>query len=207
MPPLHSVLLFMAAALALNLTPGPDMLYVAARSSSEGRTSGIASALGIGAGTLVHIALVAAGLAALLRAVPAAYLVVKLAGGAYLIWLGVRALRRTAAAAEPHAPPPAPLSAVFRQGVITNVLNPKVALFFVAFLPQFIDPTRGSAAGQVVALGVLFDVQGTIVNLIVAMAASGAAQRLSRHTKARVIMERVTGAVFIGLGARLISKA
>jgi len=206
LPPLHSILLFMAAGLALNLTPGPDMLYVAARSTSEGRAAGVASALGIGAGTLVHIALVAAGLAALLRAVPAAYLTVKLAGGVYLVYLGIRALRLTAHASRLEAPPPAPLGAVFRQGVVTNVLNPKVALFFVAFLPQFIDATRGRAAVQVVALGILFDVQGTIVNLVVALAASRAAAHLVTHDRARTMLERGTGVVFIGLGARLLAS-
>jgi threonine/homoserine/homoserine lactone efflux protein len=204
MPPLHSVLLFMAAGLALNITPGPDMLYIAARSTSEGRAAGVASALGIGAGTLVHITLVAAGLAALLRAVPTAYLAVKLAGGLYLIWLGIRALRRPDMDQAVEAPPPASRWVVFRQGIITNVLNPKVALFFVAFLPQFVDPARGSAALQVVALGILFDIQGTIVNLVVALAASGAAQRLTRYQGGRSVLERITGVVFLGLGARLL---
>lgn len=203
MPPLHSVLLFMLAGLALNITPGPDMLYVAARASSEGRPAGIVSALGIGAGTLVHITLVAAGLAALLAAVPLAFRVVEICGGLYLIWLGIRAFRRGAARTIAR-PEPAPLGAVFRQGVITNVLNPKVALFFLAFLPQFVDPSRGSTALQVVALGALFDVQGTIVNLIVALGASGAAQQITKHRRAQEVLERVTGALFIGLGARLV---
>jgi threonine/homoserine/homoserine lactone efflux protein len=143
MPTLHSLALFIVAGLALNLTPGPDMLYVAARGASEGRAAGIASALGIGAGTLVHIALVAAGLAALLAAVPVAYLALRLGGAAYLIYLGVRALlARPLTAAAPLEP--ASLGAIFRQGVITNVLNPKVALFFLAFLPQFVDTSRGN---------------------------------------------------------------
>src|SRR6476659_7070249 len=156
LPTLHSLALFVAAGLALNLTPGPDMLYVAARGASEGRPAGIASALGIGAGTLVHIALVAAGLAALLAAVPIAYLAIRLGGAAYLIYLGVRGLlaRPTTAAAPLE---PAPLGVIFRQGVITNVLNPKVALFFLAFLPQFVDPSRGSTVLQVIALGLIFN--------------------------------------------------
>jgi threonine/homoserine/homoserine lactone efflux protein len=203
MPPLHSILIFMAAGLALNITPGPDMLYVAARATSEGRAAGICSAFGIGAGTLVHITLVAAGLAALLAAVPTAYLIVQIAGGAYLIWLGVRALMRRADDTQIEKPAPARLSVVFRQGVITNVLNPKVALFFVAFLPQFIDPSRGSAAFQAAALGLLFDVQGTLVNLIVAIAASGAAQRVAHSHRAQRILARTTGVIFIGLGLRL----
>lgn len=202
MIPLHDLLVFMAAGLALNVTPGPDMLYVAARAASGGRRAGVLSALGIGVGTLVHITLVALGLAGLLAAVPAAYLAVRVAGGLYLVWLGVRAIRGGPAAAE-RALAPATHLAAFRQGVVTNVLNPKVALFFLAFLPQFVDPARGSAAAQIVVLGLLFDTSGTIVNLLVAAGAGGAAGRLRRADGPRRWMERVCGAVFIALGVRL----
>lgn len=198
----HALALFMLAALALNITPGPDMLYVAARGAGEGRAAGIASALGIGAGTLVHIAAVALGLSALLAAVPVAYTVVRIAGGAYLVYLGVRALRSRAALGVATLEP-APLGAVFRQGVVTNVLNPKVALFFLAFLPQFVDPARGSAARQIVVLGLLFDTSGTLVNLAVALGASGAAARLRRAGRASTVLHRLTGGVFIALGLRL----
>ena len=202
MPDLHAFLLFLAAGLALNVTPGPDMLYVAARSASEGRAAGVASAFGIAAGTLVHIALVAGGLAALLAAVPVAYTVVRLAGAAYLVYLGLRALLRPSGLAE-RALAPATRWAVFRQGVVTNELNPKVALFFLAFLPQFVDPARGRAALQVLALGLLFDTSGTLVNLAVALGASGASARLRRSRRAVRAMERATGALFVGLGVRL----
>ena len=202
---MHSLALFLAAGLALNLTPGPDMLYVAARGASEGRSAGVVSALGIGAGTLVHVTLVAAGLAALLAAVPLAYSVLRLGGAAYLIYLGVRALRGGSATST-RSLAPASLGVIFRQGVITNVLNPKVALFFLAFLPQFVDPSRGSAALQVIALGLLFDVSGTLVNLAVALASSRVANRLRRAGEpggAGRIMQRATGGLFIALGARL----
>jgi threonine/homoserine/homoserine lactone efflux protein len=202
---MHSLALFLATGLALNLTPGPDMLYVAARGASEGRSAGIVSALGIGVGTLVHVTLVAGGLAALLAAVPVAYVVLRLAGAAYLIHLGMHALR-----GGPHASraplAPAPLGAIFRQGVVTNVLNPKVALFFLAFLPQFVDPSRGDPALQVVALGLLFDVSGTVVNLAVALASSRVAERLRRTGApggAGRLIQRATGGLFIALGARL----
>jgi len=202
-----NLLVFMAATLALNLTPGPDMLYVIARSAGEGRASGVVSALGIAAGCIVHMLAVALGVSSLLLAVPVAYDIVRYAGAAYLIYLGLRALLRPSASAG--APPaPAPLSAVIRQGVVTNVLNPKVALFFLAFLPQFVDPARGHVAWQLLALGVMFNVSGTIVNLAVAVAASGAvrwgrsragasSERWRRHA------QRFTGAVFVGLGVRL----
>src|SRR3954468_11884023 len=124
MPELHSFLLFVAAGLALNFTPGPDMLYVAARGASEGRSAGVASALGIGAGTLFHIALVALGLAALLQAVPIAYMALRIMGAAYLVYLGIRALGSRATFSVQRIEP-APLRAVFWQGVVTNVLNPK----------------------------------------------------------------------------------
>lgn len=202
MPDLHSLALFLAAGLALNLTPGPDMLYVAARSAAEGRAAGVASAFGIAAGTLVHIALVAGGLAALLAAVPVAYTAVRLAGAAYLVYLGVRSLVRPAGLAE-RALTPASRWAVFRQGVVTNVLNPKVALFFLAFLPQFVDPARGSAALQVLALGLLFNTSGTLVNLVVALGTSGAAAGLRLSGRAARLLERATGALFIALGVRL----
>ena len=202
MPDLHSFLLFLAAGLALNFTPGPDMLYVAARGASEGRPAGIASALGIGAGTLVHITLVALGLAALLAAVPVAYLVVRITGAVYLVYLGVRTLRSRSTLTVKQLEP-APLSVVFRQGVITNVLNPKVALFFLAFLPQFVDPSRGNPVIQIVVLGLVFDLTGTLVNLGVAVGASRAASRLREASLARNVLQKITGVLFIGLGLRL----
>jgi threonine/homoserine/homoserine lactone efflux protein len=202
MPDLHSLILFLAAGLALNFTPGPDMLYVAARGASEGRSAGIVSALGIGAGTLVHITLVALGLAALLAAVPVAYTVVRFAGAAYLIYLGVRALRSRSSLALQQLQP-ASLTSIFRQGVITNVLNPKVALFFLAFLPQFVDPSRGNPALQVVVLGLLFDTTGTLVNLAVALGSSRAAARLRSGSRAGAALQKITGALFIALGLRL----
>lgn len=194
---------FMAAGLTLNVTPGPDMLYVATRATSEGRAAGIVSALGIGAGTLVHVAALALGLAALLAAVPLAYDAVRLAGAAYLVWLGARALLRPASALAGPAVAPASRWRVFRQGIVTNVLNPKVALFFLAFLPQFVDPARGSPAAQIVVLGLLFDVSGTLVNVLVAVAASRAGAWLRRPGRPARLLQRATGVVFVGLGLRL----
>ena len=208
MPDTQQLLVFMAAALALNVTPGPDMLYVIARSSSEGRSAGIASALGIGAGTLFHIAALALGLSAVLAAVPIAYDVIRWAGAAYLVWLGIRAIRDAGRASERVTLVPASLGAIFRQGMLTNVLNPKVALFFLAFLPQFVDPARGNPALQVVALGLLFDLSGTTVNLVVALLASrvarwGDATADGQRSRRAVMLRRLTGAIFIALGARL----
>ena len=152
-------LAFMAAAVALNLTPGPDMTYVATRTLAEGRGAGVASAVGIGAGSLVHTLLAAFGLSSLLIYAPYAFDVVKYAGAAYLVWIAVRLWREAAETRVPVAGA-MPLGArrAFAEGLLTNVLNPKVALFFLALLPQFVDPARGSVAGQMLALGLGFTI-------------------------------------------------
>lgn len=204
MPTAANLLLFLGATLALNVTPGPDMLYVLARSASEGRRAGVASALGIAGGTVFHTLAVVLGLSSLLLAVPFAYDAVRLGGAAYLVYLGLRAILRPAGASD-GAPRVAPASlwAIFRQGVVTNVLNPKVALFFLAFLPQFVDPSRGRVPLQLLLLGVLFNVSGTLVNLGVAFAASGAGRWGRARVGGSALLQRLTGAVFVGLGVRL----
>jgi RhtB (resistance to homoserine/threonine) family protein len=203
LPDLGTLVLFMTAALALNVTPGPDMLYVIARSVGEGRTAGIISSLGIAAGCLVHTLAVALGLAGLLEAVPVAFEVVKWLGAAYLVWLGVRALRKQRDSGDQPTMSEASRGAIFRQGMLTNVLNPKVALFFLAFLPQFVDPERGPVVLQLVSLGLLFNVSGTMVNILVAVLASGAGAWSRRRFGESRFMRRLTGVLFIGLGVRL----
>jgi len=207
LPAAHDFLVFLAAGLALNFTPGPDMLYVAARSSSGGRGVGVVSALGIGAGTLVHISALALGLSAVLVTVPAAYAAVRYAGAAYLVFLGVRALLRPRAISLPARAEPAGSWRAFRQGMLTNILNPKVALFFLAFLPQFVDPARGSAAAQTVVLGLVFDTTGTAVNIGVAILASRATEWWRRRPRGADWLQRATGLLFLGLGARLAFAA
>jgi threonine/homoserine/homoserine lactone efflux protein len=207
MPAPHTLVLFMLAALALNLTPGPDMLYVTARSVSDGRRAGIVAALGIGAGTLVHITALALGLAALLAAVPLAYDALRIAGAVYLLVIGVQLLLRPRRPNSTTALAPASHTTIFAQAVLTNVLNPKVALFFLAFLPQFVDPTAGPAVPQIVLLGLLFDVQGTAVNSAVALLASGTTRRLRASASAVSVLQRLTGAIFVALGAKLAVAA
>ena len=197
------VLLFMGAALALNLTPGPDMLYIAARSVSDGRAAGVLSALGVSVGLLFHVAALALGLAALLAAVPLAYDIVRLAGAVYLLVLGLGLLLRPQRGSDFASLPRTHLRAVFAQGVVTNVLNPKVALFFLAFLPQFVDFAAGPPVPQIVFLGLLFNVQGTLVNLAVALLASRATVWLRSSERRVPVLQRLTGAVFIALGARV----
>ena len=200
--------LFMAAALALNLTPGPDMLYVTARSVSDGRTAGVLSAFGIATGTLVHIAALALGLAALLAAVPLAYDMVRIAGAAYLLVLGAQLLLRPRRATAVDALEKTRLRVIFAQAVLTNVLNPKVALFFLAFLPQFVDRAAGPPVPQIVLLGLLFNVQGTVVNIAVALLASRTTAWLRASERRVLALQRMTGAVFVALGAKLaISRA
>src|SRR5687767_1045503 len=203
LPDTSTLLLFMTAALALNVTPGPDMLYVVARSVGEGRVAGIISSLGIAAGSLVHTLAVALGLAGLLRAVPVAFEIVKWTGAAYLVWLGVRALRAPTGESTRAHVAPASRGAIFWQGMLTNVLNPKVALFFLAFLPQFVDADRGPVALQVISLGLLFNTSGTIVNIVVAVLASGAGAWSRRRFGGSRMLSRMTGVLFIGLGVRL----
>ena len=203
LPDTNTLLLFMMAALALNVTPGPDMLYVVARSVGEGRAAGIISSLGIAAGSLVHTMAVALGLAGLLRAVPLAFEIVKWVGAAYLVWLGVRALRARGSSVGPVTVTPSSMRAVFGQGMLTNLLNPKVALFFLAFLPQFVDPERGPVPLQIISLGLLFNTSGTLVNILVAVLASGAGAWSRRQFGESALLRRVTGVLFIGLGVRL----
>ena len=207
MPAPHTLALFMLAALALNLTPGPDMLYVTARSVSDGRRAGIVAALGIGAGTLAHITALALGLAALLAAVPLAYDALRIAGAIYLLVIGVQLLFRPRGAKATAALAPASNKTIFAQAVLTNVLNPKVALFFLAFLPQFVDPAAGPAVAQIVLLGLLFDVQGTVVNVAVALLASGTTHRLRANASAVSLLQRLTGAIFVTLGVKLAAAA
>jgi threonine/homoserine/homoserine lactone efflux protein len=203
MPDFHTLVIFLSAGVALNLTPGPDMLYVATRSSGEGRAAGLVSALGIATGCLFHISALALGLSAVLATVPALYDGLRYLGAAYLCYLGVRALMTPSRLELGGRLEPRRLSAIFRQGVLTNVLNPKVALFFLALLPQFVDPTRGSPAQQIIVLGLLFNTTGTMVNALVAIGASRATTWIRSRPRSLMIAQRATGAIFIGLGLRL----
>ncbi len=203
MPDLHSLLIFIGAGLLLNLAPGPDVLYIVARSISQGRAAGVVSALGIGAGCLFHVIAAACGLSALMLALPMAYDVVRYAGAAYLVWLGVKALISKGGAMEVKTMERTPLGTIFRQGVITNVLNPKVAIFFLAFLPQFADPANGPIAAQMLGLGLIFDFNGTLVCLGYALVASQLGDWLKSRFDLSTWINRVTGGLFIALGLRL----
>ncbi|MEO6457268.1 MAG: LysE family translocator [Chloroflexia bacterium] len=203
MPEISTLLIFLAATLALNLTPGPDMLYVMARGVGQGHTAGVVSALGIGGGTLVHTLAVALGLSTLLVSLPTVYEAIRYAGAGYLLYLGIRTLTIREDVRLNTQRPAQSLSRIFRQGVVTNVLNPKVALFFIAFLPQFADPARGSVAWQMLVLGLLFNVSGTTVNTIVGLLSGYLGARLKEHPTFWRVQRWFTGGVFIALAARL----
>lgn len=204
--PVHDLALFVGAALLLNLTPGPDMLFVAGTSAARGRRAGLLAALGVGAGCLFHTLLAAVGLSALLAASELAFNVVKWAGAGYLVWTGLQMLRaRRAEAAAPGDLPPR-AGNPFWQGALTNALNPKVALFFLAFLPQFIDAGAPGQAMALLVLGTLFNLGGTGVNLVIAWVASGVASGLSQRGGAGRLgpwLQRLAGAMFVGLGVKL----
>jgi len=196
-------LAFMLAALALNLTPGPDMAYVAARTLAEGRPAGLASALGVGAGALVHIALAVLGLSALLLHAPLAFAIVKYAGAAYLVWIAVRLWRAGAAAVPTGNAPRVGVARAFVEGALTNLLNPKVALFFIALLPQFVDAERGGVAAQMLVLGLAFNTSGTIVNVAVAILADRARGAVRASRLAARLLRRLAALVLVGFAVRL----
>jgi len=198
----HDWILFATATLALNLTPGPDMLYISARSVAQGRRAGVLSALGVAGGGAVHTCLVAFGLAGLLARVPMAYDVIRYAGAAYLIYLGFRLLLESPSGATRPVPTESSRR-VFMQGLITNVLNPKVALFFLAFLPQFADPARGTLWWQFLILGAWFNLSGTLVNLTVALIASTGRRLALGGARSSRWLRNLSAAVFVGLGTRL----
>jgi threonine/homoserine/homoserine lactone efflux protein len=203
MPDTASLIVFMTATLALNLTPGPDMLYVIARSVGQGKQAGAISALGIGAGCLAHTFAAAFGLSALLMSSAVAYDFVKYAGASYLIYLGVRALMSKSQLDQQAELERASLSRIFYQGLITNVLNPKVALFFLAFLPQFAKADNGSIAWQIILLGFLFNFSGTLVNIIVALLGGQIGELIKQRPAFAQAQRWLTGGVFIALGVRL----
>lgn len=198
-----SLVTFVAAGLLLNVTPGPDVLYIVGRSLSQGRTAGIVSALGIAVGCLVHVAAAALGLSTLMVTVPAAYDVVRLAGAGYLVWLGVGALRSHPRHLTLGELAPVSMGTIFRQGMLTNALNPKVALFFLAFLPQFTDAARGPLALQFVLLGLLFIANGLVVCVGYAVAASALGSWLTSRFEVHAWLNRAMGALFVALGVRL----
>ena len=201
---LNDFLLFALASLMLNITPGNDMLYVATRSTSQGVKAGVVSALGIAGGCIVHLLTAVIGLSAIIANSAIAFDIIKYVGAAYLIYLGIRSfLSKQNKFSVDHAIEKKPLSNLFWQGVFTNVLNPKVALFFLAFLPQFIHPEKGNAALQILLLGLWFNFSGTIVNIIVAMLFGKLGNWLADKVAFIKWQNKITGLLLVGLGIKV----
>lgn len=204
---IHDLWLFIMSGLLLNMTPGPDTAYIVGRSVQTGWRGGAAAAMGISAGCLVHVFAAAVGLSALLAASSATFLAVKLIGAAYLLYVGARMLLSRAAPEVPGAAMSSPASLslrqIFWQGALTNALNPKVALFFLAFLPQFVAEDAPGKAIAFAVLGLIFIFNGTVWNLGVAAFAAKAARRVGRSGSAMRWINRTIGGVFIYLGFRV----
>ncbi|HKF14187.1 MAG TPA: LysE family translocator [Gaiellaceae bacterium] len=194
-----SLVLFAVASLALAVVPGPAVLYVVTQSVDQGRTAGVVSALGIGTGGLVHVAAATIGLSALLASSATAFAIVKYAGAAYLIVLGLlRLLSRDDPVAEDSVH--RPRRRLFRDGVVVNVLNPKTALFFLAFLPQFVDPEGATAAAQVFVLGLIFVSIALVSDSMWALTAGTLGELLKRSRAYLAVRRWVSGTVFVALG-------
>jgi threonine/homoserine/homoserine lactone efflux protein len=193
MPDLPTLGLFLAATAALLLVPGPSVLFIVARTLEHGRRGGLVSMLGVETGALLHVLAATAGLSALVAASPGTLLAIKLAGAAYLLYMGVRALRRPAELSLGEGP----ARHLFRQGLVVDALNPKTAMFFLAFLPQFIDPEAASVALQAAVLGFTFVAIAAVSDGVYALLASKLGDRLRRGR----VLARISGGVFIGLGA------
>ena len=206
---IDQLLLFIVAGLLLNLTPGADVLYIVTHALKSGARAGIVAACGITAGCFVHIFAAAAGVSALLAASATAFIALKWIGAAYLVWVGFRMLRSSAppqltlGSGQSSAPAAAELKTVFLRGFATNVLNPKVALFFLAFLPQFIGPSIEQKLLAFLLLGLLFNFNGLWVNICWALVAAWLSARVGAVRKGMHWLERAAGAMFLGFGLKL----
>jgi threonine/homoserine/homoserine lactone efflux protein len=201
---IHDFAIFLITGIVLNVTPGPDTFYILGRSIAQGRNAGIASVLGISTGALIHTLAAGLGLSALLAASASAFLAVKLIGATYLVYLGARMLfARASVSPIPLGFSSSGFLAVYRQGLLTNLINPKVALFFLAFVPQFIAEDSPAKFAAFVTLGLCFVTTGTVWCLVVAWFASRLSNRLRDNAAVADILNRVAGACFIFLGIRL----
>jgi threonine/homoserine/homoserine lactone efflux protein len=203
---IHDLALFVVSGLLLNIMPGPDSLLIMTRSATQGWRAGSAAALGIGTGTFVHIVAAALGLSAILATSAAAFTVVKLAGAAYILYLAVgMLLSKRGDGGEPTAPAlaPLPLRRIYAQGILTNVLNPKVALFFLAFVPQFIDANAPHKAAAFLILGAIFNINGMLWCHALALFTAQARARLKLNPAVTQWLNRATGGLFVWLGVKL----
>ncbi len=205
MPDISTLFLFSLAAGALTLSPGPDMVLIASRSAAQGRTAGFATWAGIAAGTYFHALAAALGLSQLFLAVPIAYDLVRYIGAAYLLYLAWQAFSSSSAQADiPTEPKTLSVAGMFRQGLVSNLLNPKMAIFVLALFPQFLDPAAGSVALQIMVFATVLNTIGLFVNGIVVLLADRFAQIVSENSKVTKLLNYGLGIVFAGLAARLL---
>ncbi|MBU1236396.1 MAG: LysE family translocator [Gammaproteobacteria bacterium] len=195
---------FLAVAVLITLAPGPDNLMVLGLGMARGRRAGVAFGLGCALGCLNHTLLAALGVSALIAATPAAFAALRIGGGLYLVWLGVQAIRNARPAAATSAVAGETPGKLFVKGLIANAINPKVILFFLAFLPQFVEAARGHAGWQIAQLGVVFTFQAAIIFAAIGGFAGSLGERLARHPAVGVWLDRIAGSIFTALGLRLI---
>ena len=200
LPPSGDLVLFFTAAAVLIVIPGPAVLYIVARSIDQGRNAGLTSAAGIATGGLVHVMAASLGLSALIVSSAIAYSAIKYLGAAYLFYLGIKKFREQPIDADVKHADPIPLRRVFSQGALVNILNPKTAIFFFAFLPQFVDPAHGSVARQFLVLGLIFTVMGFFSDSMWALTAGSAANWLRGNRGFLRNQRYVAGTVYMGLG-------
>ena len=194
---------FLAVAMLVTLAPGPDNLMVLSLGMARGRRAGVAFGLGCALGCLNHTLLAALGVSALIAASPAAFTALKILGGLYLVWLGIQAIRNARPARVAAAISEAPLK-LFAKGLIANAINPKVILFFLAFLPQFVDTARGHAGWQIAQLGSLFTLETVLIFGTIGWFAGSLGERLARHPAVGTWLDRIAGGIFVALGLRLL---
>ncbi|GCE31747.1 RhtB family transporter [Dictyobacter alpinus] len=203
MPTLTNIFLLFIATILICIVPGPDMLYILARSTSQGRSAGVVSCVGIASGGVIQTTAVALGLSGLFLVVPFAYDVIKYAGAVYLVYLGIRTIlsrKELLAASTGQKKGFAP---VFFQGMATTLLNPKIAFFYLAFLPQFVNQSQGHVPVQLLILGLIFNITSLAIDTSIAVLASFLGLWLKGHAGAQKLISWLTGGVFVGLGIRL----
>jgi len=197
------VFLFLVAAMMLTLAPGPDNIYVLTRGIAQGKKAGFVAALGFSSGLFFHTLLAVLGFAAIIKAYPAAYHALQYAGAAYLVYLGIRTLRSAASMSLDATMTPVSLSRIYWQSVIANILNPKVTLFFIAFLPQFINVQAGHVAWQMLLLAVVFILQALAIFSAIAFFSGIVGAYFKRQARAALYLNRLAGCAFVGLGIRI----
>jgi threonine/homoserine/homoserine lactone efflux protein len=197
------VFLFLVAAMMLTLAPGPDNIYVLTRGIAQGKKAGLVAALGFSSGLFFHTLLAVLGFAAIIKAYPAAYHALQYAGAAYLVYLGIRTLRSAASMSLDATMTPVSLSRIYWQSVIANILNPKVTLFFIAFLPQFVNVQAGHVAWQMLLLAVVFILQALAIFSAIAFFSGIVGAYFQRQARAALYLNRLAGCAFVGLGIRI----